>query len=289
MVEAIVEVTITEVTEAEVDTTKTVGVIIPVATQILADATEEIQTEGSIIRKNLRNLPQVRAHFTAISRIFYRILPQTTLSLFATFIYTKEADILTICENFREIEFHFELDRDQFHENSLEIFNFVWKLREMNLQIFESYKNDFTNFFPVVVRHTYSRKIHVHIEKQFVCISWFHELRFTSHHFSITGILREIKFRDSWTSRSAIFAILEAQKFDFVEFLLFLMAEIYSKSKFKVSVMFKMALFRFSKWPKLITRKINWQENCLIFALSTEKSSISQKFFDTKEWVWKSL
>ena len=55
----------------------------------------------------------------------YRILPQTTLSLFATFIYTKEADILTICENFREIEFHFELDRDQFHENSLEIFNFV--------------------------------------------------------------------------------------------------------------------------------------------------------------------
>ena len=63
MVEAIVEVTITEVTEAEVDTTKTVGVIIPEATQILADATEEIQTEGSIIRKNLRNLPQVRSHF----------------------------------------------------------------------------------------------------------------------------------------------------------------------------------------------------------------------------------
>ena len=57
--------------------------------------------------------------------LFYRILPQTILSLFATFIYTKEADILTICENFREIEFHFELDRDQFHENSLEIFNFV--------------------------------------------------------------------------------------------------------------------------------------------------------------------
>ena len=63
MVEAIVEVTITEVTEAEVDTTKTVGVIIPEATRILADATEEIQTEGSIIRKNLRNLPQVRLHF----------------------------------------------------------------------------------------------------------------------------------------------------------------------------------------------------------------------------------
>ena len=75
MAEAIVEVTITEATEAEVDTTKTVGVIIPEATQILADATEEIQTEGSIIRKNLRNLPQVRLHF--LPQI-YRILPHTT-------------------------------------------------------------------------------------------------------------------------------------------------------------------------------------------------------------------
>ena len=86
--EAIVEVTITEVTEAEVDTTKTVGVIIPEATQILADATEEIQTEGSIIRKNLKNLPQVRPHFLpqiyrsspanyCNSQKIYRILPHS--------------------------------------------------------------------------------------------------------------------------------------------------------------------------------------------------------------------
>ena len=90
------EVTITEVTEAEVDTTKTVGVIIPEATRILVDATEEIQTEGSIIRKNLRNLPQVRPHF--LPQI-YRILPQTSLSIFATLIYNEKADILMHLDN----------------------------------------------------------------------------------------------------------------------------------------------------------------------------------------------
>ena len=46
------------------------------------------------------------------------------------------------------------------------------------------------------------------------------------HDFSITQILREIDFWDSRGAKSAIFAILEALKFDFYEFLHFLKAEI---------------------------------------------------------------
>ena len=46
------------------------------------------------------------------------------------------------------------------------------------------------------------------------------------HDFSITQILREIKFEDSRSAKSSIFPHLEALKFDFYEYLHFLKAEI---------------------------------------------------------------
>ena len=46
------------------------------------------------------------------------------------------------------------------------------------------------------------------------------------HDFSITQILREIKFGDLKSSKSAIFTHLEALKFDFCEFEDFLKTEI---------------------------------------------------------------
>ena len=46
------------------------------------------------------------------------------------------------------------------------------------------------------------------------------------HDFSITQILREIKFADSSSAKSAISSPLEALNFDFYEFLHFLKAEI---------------------------------------------------------------
>ena len=46
------------------------------------------------------------------------------------------------------------------------------------------------------------------------------------HNFAITQILREIKFEDSRSAKSAIFTHLEALNFDFYEFLHFLKAEI---------------------------------------------------------------
>ena len=44
--------------------------------------------------------------------------------------------------------------------------------------------------------------------------------------FSVTQILREINFGGLRSAKSAVFAILEAQNFDFYEFLHFLKAEI---------------------------------------------------------------
>ena len=47
------------------------------------------------------------------------------------------------------------------------------------------------------------------------------------HEFSITQILREIKFEDSRSAKSAISAHSETLNFDFYEFLHFLKADIY--------------------------------------------------------------
>ena len=54
------------------------------------------------------------------------------------------------------------------------------------------------------------------------------------HDFSATQILREIIFKDSRSSKTAIFAILETPNFGFDEFLLNLRAEMYPKSKFSL-------------------------------------------------------
>ena len=51
------------------------------------------------------------------------------------------------------------------------------------------------------------------------------------HDFSITQVLREINFGDSWSAKSAILTNLEALKFDFYEFFHFLKAEIYQSDK----------------------------------------------------------
>ena len=51
------------------------------------------------------------------------------------------------------------------------------------------------------------------------------------HDFSITQILREIKFGDARSAKYAIFMHLEALNFDFYEFLHFLKAEIYQFNK----------------------------------------------------------
>ena len=53
--------------------------------------------------------------------------------------------------------------------------------------------------------------------------------------------------------------------FDCDEFLLFLRATIYSKTKFRVSRMVQMALFGASKRPNLISRKISMAEKLLHF------------------------
>ena len=45
--------------------------------------------------------------------------------------------------------------------------------------------------------------------------------------FSITEILREINFEDSWSAKSAILTQLEALNFDFYDFLHFLKAKIF--------------------------------------------------------------
>ena len=53
------------------------------------------------------------------------------------------------------------------------------------------------------------------------------------HDISITQILREIKFGDSRSSKSAIYTHLEALNFDLYEFLHFLKAEIYQINYFQ--------------------------------------------------------
>ena len=55
------------------------------------------------------------------------------------------------------------------------------------------------------------------------------------HDFSITQILREIKFEDSKIAKSAIFTNLEALNLDFYAFLYFVMYEIDQNSNFRVS------------------------------------------------------
>ena len=51
------------------------------------------------------------------------------------------------------------------------------------------------------------------------------------HYFCIIQILREINIEDSWSGKLAILPHLEAQNFDFNEFLHFLKAEIYQMNK----------------------------------------------------------
>ena len=52
--------------------------------------------------------------------------------------------------------------------------------------------------------------------------------------FSITQILREIIFGDSWSAKSAILTHLEALNFDFYGFFHFLKAEIYQINKTRI-------------------------------------------------------
>ena len=76
------------------------------------------------------------------------------------------------------------------------------------------------------------------------------------HDFSITQILREINFGDFKSAKSAILTHLEALKFDFNEFLHFLKAEFYQINQIQSSKNAKMAIFRTSRIPNLISRKI---------------------------------
>ena len=76
------------------------------------------------------------------------------------------------------------------------------------------------------------------------------------HDFSITQILREINFGDSRSAKSAILTHLEALNFDFNEFLHFLKAEFYQINQIQSSKNVKMAIFRISRIPNLISRKI---------------------------------
>ena len=76
------------------------------------------------------------------------------------------------------------------------------------------------------------------------------------HDFSITQILREIKFGGSRSAKSAISSRLQALNSDFNEFLHFLNAEIYSNHKFKTPKMTKTAYLVLLDSQKLISRKI---------------------------------
>ena len=70
------------------------------------------------------------------------------------------------------------------------------------------------------------------------------------HHFSITQILREINFRISKSAKSAILTHLEAQNFDFQEFLHFLQAVIYRIDKIQSPKNSKNCSFRSSGLTK---------------------------------------
>ena len=75
-------------------------------------------------------------------------------------------------------------------------------------------------------------------------------------HFSVTQILREINFEDSWSAKSAILTHLEALNFEFLYFLHFLKAEIYQMNKIHSPKMAKTAVFALLEFTKLISRKI---------------------------------
>ena len=71
------------------------------------------------------------------------------------------------------------------------------------------------------------------------------------HTFAITQILREINLWNSRGAKSAILIHLEAQEFDFYEFLHFLKAEIYQIHKITVSKMAKNNSFCTSRIHKI--------------------------------------
>ena len=74
--------------------------------------------------------------------------------------------------------------------------------------------------------------------------------------FSITEILREINFGDPIIAKSAKIH-LDVMNFDFYDFLHFLKAEIYQKTKFTAPKMAKTAVFGLLEFTKLISRKIS--------------------------------
>ena len=90
--------------------------------------------------------------------------------------------------------------------------NYVkWTWRYLNP--IEIPKNDFTNFFSGC-SETYSRKIHVHVEMQFVWFSWFHDSRFILIIFQSLGFcvksnlgileVQDLPFLQFWRLRNLI-------------------------------------------------------------------------------------
>ena len=76
------------------------------------------------------------------------------------------------------------------------------------------------------------------------------------HDFSITQILREIKFADCGSAKSFILTHSEALNFDFDEFLPFLNAEIDQTNQIQSPKTAKLAILELLESPKLISRKI---------------------------------
>ena len=70
------------------------------------------------------------------------------------------------------------------------------------------------------------------------------------HDFSITQILREIKFGDSSSTKSAILTNLECLNFAFYEIWHFLKAEIYQINKIQKPKVAKPGIFRTFKFSK---------------------------------------
>ena len=75
------------------------------------------------------------------------------------------------------------------------------------------------------------------------------------HDFSITQILREINFEDSRCTKSAILSHLEAQNFDFYEFVHVLKA-LPNQQNSEPPKMAKEAFLGLLDFPKLVSRKI---------------------------------
>ena len=72
--------------------------------------------------------------------------------------------------------------------------------------------------------------------------------------FSITQILREIKFGDSRSAKSTILTHLESLNFDFYEFLHFFKAEIDQIHNIQIPKMVKTAVLGLLDSPKLVSR-----------------------------------